>query len=75
LTDLLEIVTTLQRRKVAFASLKEELDTSNAADGRYFTFFASLAEFERELIRERTRAGLAATKGSWTAGGTQAEAR
>ncbi|WP_245632438.1 recombinase family protein [Edaphobacter aggregans] len=69
LTDLLEIVTTLQRRKVAFVSLKEKFDTSNASGRLVFHVFASLAEFERELIRERTMAGLAAAKARGRLGG------
>ena len=69
LTDLLEIVTTLQRRKVAFVSLKEKFDTSNATGRLVFHVFASLAEFERELIRERTMVGLAAAKARGRLGG------
>jgi DNA invertase Pin-like site-specific DNA recombinase len=53
---------TLQQRKVAFISLKEKFDTSHAAGRLIFHVFESLAEFERELIRERTMAGLAAAK-------------
>ncbi|WP_035357932.1 recombinase family protein [Edaphobacter aggregans] len=69
LADLLEIVNTLQRRKVAFVSLKEKFDTSHAAGRLIFHVFASLAEFERELIRERTMAGLAAAKARGRLGG------
>ncbi|RZU40164.1 recombinase family protein [Edaphobacter modestus] len=69
LTDLLEIVNTLQRHKVAFVSLKEKFDTSHAAGRLIFHVFASLAEFERELIRERTMAGLAAGIASGRLGG------
>lgn len=69
LADLLEIVNTLQRRKVAFVSLKEKFDTSHAAGRLIFHVFASLAEFERELIRERTMAGLSAAKARGRLGG------
>jgi DNA invertase Pin-like site-specific DNA recombinase len=69
LTDLLEIVTTVQRRRVAFVSLKEKFDTSHAAGRWIFHVFASLAEFERELIRERTMAGLSAARARGRLGG------
>jgi DNA invertase Pin-like site-specific DNA recombinase len=74
LADLLEIVTTLQQRKVAFVSLKEKFDTSHAAGRLIFHVFASLAEFERELIRERTMAGLSAAKARGRCGWSEAEA-
>ena len=66
---MLEIVNTLQGRKVAFVSLKEKFDTSHAAGRLIFHVFASLAEFERELIRERTMAGLSAAKARGRLGG------
>jgi len=69
LSDLLEIVTDLQHRKIAFVSLKEKFDTSNASGRSIFHVFASLAQFERELIRERTMAGLAAAKARGRLGG------
>jgi DNA invertase Pin-like site-specific DNA recombinase len=69
LADLSEIVNTLQQRKVTFVSLKEQFDTSHAAGRLIFHVFASLAEFERELIRERTMAGLSAAKARGRLGG------
>ena len=65
----MEIVNTLQRRKAAFVSLKEKFDTTHAAGRLIFHVFASLAEFERELIRERTMAGLAAARTRGRLGG------
>ena len=45
-----------------FVSLKENIDTTTAGDRLVFHMMASLAEFERDLIVERTQAGLAAAK-------------
>ena len=64
LRDLLEIVSGLEKRKIIFVSLKERFDTSTAAGRLIFHFFASLTQFERELIRERTVAGLAVDRKS-----------
>src|ERR1700734_1672288 len=69
LRDLLEIVSGLEKRKVNFVSLTERFDTSTAAGRLIFHFFASLTQFERELIRERTKAGLAAARARGRLGG------
>jgi DNA invertase Pin-like site-specific DNA recombinase len=69
LRDLLEIVNSLQKRKVTFVSLKERFDTGTAAGRLIFHFFASLTQFERELIRERTVAGLTAARARGRLGG------
>lgn len=50
----------LQERGVEFRSLQENIDTSSSGGRLIFHIFASLAEFERDLIRERTNAGLEA---------------
>jgi len=60
--DLITIVTELQTRGVNFVSLKENIDTSSATGKLIFNIFASLAEFERDIISERTRAGLEAAR-------------
>lgn len=59
----------LAERGIEFRSLTEGMDTSNAAGRLLFHIFASLAEFERELIRERTLAGLAAARAKGHYGG------
>jgi DNA invertase Pin-like site-specific DNA recombinase len=54
---------------VAFRSLQEQLDTSTSGGKLVFHFFGALAEFERDLIRERTMAGLAAARSRGRNGG------
>ena len=56
------IVDCLQKRKVAFKSIVDGIDTNSALGRCQFGIFASLAEYEREIIVERTRAGLQAAK-------------
>ena len=60
--DLLEIVLGLHERGVGLCSLHEAIDTTTAAGRLTFHLFAALAEFEADLVRERTRAGLAAAR-------------
>jgi len=62
LADLVRIVNDLKARGVGFASLTESIDTTTPAGTLVFHLFASLAEFERSLIRERTMAGLKAAR-------------
>lgn len=62
LADLVRIVTDLKARDIGFASLTESIDTTTPAGTLVFHLFASLAEFERNLIRERTMAGLKAAR-------------
>ncbi|VAY89747.1 conserved hypothetical protein [mine drainage metagenome] len=69
LKDLVEIVHTLEARGVSFQSLTENIDTTNAGGKLIFHVFAALAEFERNLIRERTVAGLAAARARGRMGG------
>jgi DNA invertase Pin-like site-specific DNA recombinase len=52
----------LGRRKVGFRSLSEHIDTTTAGGRLVFHIMGSLAEFERTLIGERTRAGMAAAR-------------
>lgn len=61
LKDLVEIVSDLEKRDVGFWSLSEAIDTGGKL---IFHVFAALAEFERSLIRERTRAGLPGNSGT-----------
>lgn len=69
LRHLIATVEDLRRRQVEFASLTESIDTSTPAGRLIFHTFASLAEFERELISERTRAGLQAARARGRKGG------
>ena len=59
----------LEQRGVGFESLTEKIETDSAAGRLVFHVFAALSEFERNLIRERTQAGLAAARARGRAGG------
>lgn len=69
LRDLLQIVDRLDKSGINFISLKERFDTSTAAGRLVFHFFAALTQFERELIRERTMAGLSSARARGRMGG------
>lgn len=69
LKELLEIVSGLEQRGIGFRSLREALDTTTPGGRLVFHIFASLAEFERDLIRERTMAGLQAARARGRKGG------
>ena len=69
LRHLLETVTALKTRGVTFVSLTEHFDTGTASGRLIFHVFASLTEFERELIRERTKFGLEAARARGRLGG------
>lgn len=60
--DLVQIIAELERDRITFESLGEKIDTGSASGKLQFHVFAALAEFERNLIRERTLAGLAAAR-------------
>jgi DNA invertase Pin-like site-specific DNA recombinase len=62
LRDLVEVVVRLRDRGVGLCSLHEAIDTATAAGKLTFHLFAALAEFEADLARERTCAGLAAAR-------------
>ena len=64
-----ETVRELDARCVGFKSLQEQLDITTSGGKLIFHLFASLAEFERDLIRERTQAGLAAARARGRRGG------
>jgi DNA invertase Pin-like site-specific DNA recombinase len=59
---LVDLVNTLEAREVHFRSLTDGIDTKTPAGRFFFHIMASLAQMERELIVERTRAGLAAAR-------------
>lgn len=69
LRDLLQIVDRLDKSGINFISLKERFDTSTAAGRLVFHFFAALTQFEKELIRERTMAGLSSARARGRLGG------
>ena len=69
LPDLVGIVSRLEQDGVGFESINERIKTTSAAGKLIFHVFAALAEFERNLIRERTRAGLAAARARGRKGG------
>lgn len=66
LTDLMAL---LQGRGIGFRSLTEQMDTTTPGGVMVFNIFAALAQFERDLIRERTRAGLKAARARGRNGG------
>jgi DNA invertase Pin-like site-specific DNA recombinase len=69
LRHLIETVTKLQEQNIAFKSLTENIDTATATGQLVFHIFGALAEFERNLIRERTMAGLEAARARGRLGG------
>lgn len=69
LQDLIRIVGELDERGVKLRSVKESIDTGRSAGKLVFHLFGALAEFERELIRERTLAGLEAARARGRHGG------
>src|SRR3954468_17481168 len=69
LAHLIQTVAQLQEWGVHFRSLQEQLDTATSGGKLVFHFFGALAEFERDLIRERTVAGLAAARARGRLGG------
>lgn len=69
LPHLVQTVAELARRGVGFRSLTESIDTTTSNGRLVFHLFAALADFERDLIRERTRAGLAVAKARGRKGG------
>ena len=69
LKALIETLHGLEARGVGFKSLTEQLDTTTSGGKLIFHVFGALAEFERDLIRERTQAGLAAARARGRQGG------
>jgi DNA invertase Pin-like site-specific DNA recombinase len=69
LTQLIALMTTLDERGVGFKSLTEQIDTTTSGGKLIFHIFGALAEFERNLIQERTKAGLAAARARGRQGG------
>jgi DNA invertase Pin-like site-specific DNA recombinase len=69
LRHLIDTLTDLDTRGVGFKSLTENIDTTTPGGKLIFHIFGALAEFERDLIRERTTAGLAAARARGRRGG------
>jgi DNA invertase Pin-like site-specific DNA recombinase len=69
LKNLIALVEDLAERGVGFRSLSESIDTTTANGRLFFSVMGALAEFERDLIRERTMAGLAAARARGRVGG------
>lgn len=69
LPHLVEVVRSLGDRRVEFRSLTEAIDTTTPSGRLLFHIAAAFAEFERDLIQERTRAGLAAPRDAGRVGG------
>jgi DNA invertase Pin-like site-specific DNA recombinase len=69
LKHLVHVIADLEERGVGFRSLHEGIDTTTATGRLTFHIFAALAEFERDLTVERTRAGLAAARARGRVGG------
>ncbi|HFN7150928.1 TPA: recombinase family protein [Pseudomonas aeruginosa] len=69
LKELVAIISDLQESGVGFRSITEALDTTSTGGRLVFHIFAALAEFERSLIQERTRAGLSAARARGRQGG------
>ena len=62
LAHLIDIVSTLKKRGVGFVSVSESIDTTHPAGKLFFHLMGAMAEFERDLIIERTNAGLQAAR-------------
>ena len=69
LPHLIETVAALEKRGVGFRSLTEAIDTTTPGGRLVFHLFGALGQFERDLIRERTRAGLSAAAARGRKGG------
>src|SRR5881227_29598 len=69
LKHLIETITALNNRKIGFKSITENIDTTTSGGKLIFHIFGALAEFERDIIRERTNAGLTAARARGRLGG------
>jgi len=69
LRHLIDTVTDLQEKGIGFKSLQESIDTTTSGGKLVFHIFGALAEFEREIIRERTQAGLQSARARGKRGG------
>src|SRR2546421_2187840 len=69
LKHLIEVITALEKRGIGFKSIQESIDTTTSGGKLVFHIFGALAEFERDIIKERTQAGLQAARARGRKGG------
>jgi DNA invertase Pin-like site-specific DNA recombinase len=69
LKHLIETITNLNNWKIGFKSIQENIDTTTSGGKLIFHIFGALAEFERDIIKERTQAGLQAARARGRLGG------
>ncbi len=69
MSHLIEVIRTLETQQVGFRSLTEQIDTTTPGGRLIFHVFGALAEFERDLIRERVNAGLRSARARGRTGG------
>ncbi len=69
LTHLITTITALQEKQIGFKSITENIDTTTSGGKLIFHIFGALAEFERDIIKERTQAGLNAARARGRTGG------
>jgi DNA invertase Pin-like site-specific DNA recombinase len=69
LRHLIHTITALDQREIGFKSITENIDTTTSGGKLVFHIFGALAEFERDIIRERTNAGLQAARARGRLGG------
>lgn len=69
LKHLIETITQLNNRKIGFKSIQENIDTTTSGGKLIFHIFGALTEFERDIIKERTKAGLSAARKRGRLGG------
>ena len=72
MSDLIRLVGDLEKAGIGFESLTEKIDTASATGKLTFHIFSAFAEFERQLLRERTNAGLKAARARGKMGGRKA---
>ncbi len=66
---LIGTISKLNNRKIGFKSITENIDTTTSGGKLIFHIFGALAEFERDIIKERTNAGLQAARARGRLGG------
>ncbi|MEI8234257.1 MAG: recombinase family protein [Verrucomicrobiota bacterium] len=69
LRHLIDTVAELQAKGIGFCSIQENIDTTTSGGKLFFHIFGALAEFERDIIRERTNAGLVSARARGRLGG------